>query len=64
MTLLLDRRGGEFKITEKVLEAAAANGDRGEVLVLLLDPGSKACCLQAEMTLRLRLQIIYRVSGE
>jgi hypothetical protein len=38
MMLLLDQRGGDVKITDKVVQAAAGNSGSGrEVMMLLLD---------------------------
>jgi hypothetical protein len=38
MTLLLDRRGADVQITEKVVKTAAGNGENGkELMTLLLD---------------------------
>ena len=36
MTLLLDQRGADVLITEKVVKAAAANNGNGKVVMMLL----------------------------
>ena len=44
MTLLLDRRGGDVPITERVVKAAAGNEEYGKgIITLLLDQRGGDC---------------------
>jgi hypothetical protein len=63
MMLLLDRRGDEVKITDKVVEAAAGNFESGEeVMMLLLDRRGDDVSITDKMVRHIAQSFDYKVT--